>query len=81
MSSLLFVMLAIFLIEFTCIYFVSTVFSRSNSFVVTESHAMHHLEQTDDKPFSRLIGPTHINKQDNSPLKLVGEILLSYSAI
>ena len=80
MSSLLFVMLATFLIEFS-IYFVSTVFSRRNSFVATESHSMHHLERTDDKPFSRLIGPTHTNKLDDSPLKLVCEILLSYSAI
>ena len=36
---------------------------------------------TDNKPFSRLIGPTHINKQSNCPLKLVGEMLLSHSAI
>ena len=62
MWSPLFVMFAIFLIDFTCIYFVSTFLPRGSSFVATESHAMHHLERTDDKPISRLIGPTHINK-------------------
>ena len=41
----------------------------------------HYLERTDNKPFSRLIGPTHINKESNCPLKLVGEMLLSHSAI
>ena len=41
----------------------------------------HHLEQTDNKPLSRLIGPTHVNKKDNCPLKLVREMLLSHSAI
>ena len=40
-SSPFFVTLAIFLITFTCIYFVSTFFSRGNSLVATESHALH----------------------------------------
>ena len=30
-----------------------------------------HLERTDSKPSSRLIGPTHIKKQGNFPLKLL----------
>ena len=69
MSSPLFAMLTIFLIEFTCIYFVSTFFSKGNSFVATESQAMHHLERSDYKPFSRLIGPTYIKKAGQFPIK------------
>ena len=41
----------------------------------------HYLKRTDNKPFSTLIGPTHINKESNCQLKLVGEMLLSHFAI
>ena len=54
MWSPLFVMFSIFLIDFTCIYFVSTFLSRGSSFVATEPHAMHHLERTDDNTYKQV---------------------------
>ena len=38
----------------------------------------HHLERTDNKPLSRLIGPIHINKWGNCLLKLVSEMPLTF---
>ena len=63
------------------IFRVSVLLKRNHSRGHRISCLAHHLERTDNNPFSRSIGPTHTNKYGNFRLKLVGEVLLLHSAI
>ena len=80
----LLVILPIFFSAFSLIHFMSTFFSRQRH--LYRGHRIlfpvHHLEWTDNKPFSGFIGSRHITKREAvCPSKLGGEILPSHSII
>ena len=62
----LLVILPIFFIAFSLIHFMSTFFSRQRH--LYRGHRIlfpvHHLEWTDNKPFSGFIGSRHITKRE-----------------
>ena len=77
----LLVILAIFLSAFSCIHFMSTFFSGHRHLSRSDriSCPVPHLERTDNKPFSGLIGPRHKTKSWVVPR--LGEMLPSRSVI
>ena len=74
-----FVILAVFLSTFTCIYFMSDFFSRGTSRGHRICCPAHHLEQTDKTPFNGLIRPGQMTT--NRASKLGGKMLPSRSVI
>ena len=56
----LLVIVTIFFILFTCIHFMSIFLARGTSCGHRISCPSHHMERTDNKPFSGLVGPRHM---------------------